>query len=51
MEGGKSSKVARVDASRKISEFFRNSHSTSDKKKEMGVQVSASNLMCFSPNE
>ncbi|CAI7992311.1 Serine/threonine-protein kinase tousled-like 2, partial [Geodia barretti] len=39
VEGGKSSKVARVDASRKISEFFRNSHSTSDKKKEMGVQT------------
>ena len=38
MEGGKFSKVPRVEASRKISEFFRNS--SSDKKKDAGVQVS-----------
>lgn len=39
MEGGKSTKVARVDASRKISEFFRNSHSSLDKKRDASVQV------------
>ena len=44
-DGGRSSKAPRVEASRKISEFFRNSHST-ERKRDASVQVLSSASVC-----
>lgn len=39
VDSGRSSKIAKTEASRKINEFFRNSSQASERKKDASVQV------------